>query len=418
MDFCKQISTTMMVFVGLLLLTILFTVLANTPIALAADLNCTFKASCGGGETVVLFAQNDAATDYDNAHVAVNNQTPYAFSLCCLTDGSHTLNASCDNENTSAILKASSLSNAHVQIPSLNDYDYDICLGTDYGALACEYVNTTCSGGYAPLLSMASSGTTNVTNAHVGNYSYYALNVCCQIGKSPPETPVLLSPVDNNLTVFERNVTLMWAAAYEPDGDVVTYNVSLNVSAVTCSVEHSQEMDISATNFTTNELCHNPENYTWSVQACDVDGCSAWATPFFFQITSVLGVRFLQNTTDFGSLDIQQSKATDAGDANPMVIENDGNIYINITIKANQSLFEQVSLDNTNFMYRGISSNATSVQGTYANMLLTDATLFNNLSYIDSQDSGVIHYNVTVPVGEQGGRNKSSLITVTAGVPP
>jgi len=226
--------------------------------------------------------------------------------------------------------------------------------------------------------------------------------------------------VDDNQSVFERNVTLNWTVAFEPDGDSVTYNVSLNVSSGTCSVQHSQEMSITPTNFTTDELCHDPQNYTWSVQACDKDGCSDWATSFFFEIESVLGITFKQDTTDFGSLGTGQTVATDTGGGDPFTIENDGNIYANISLKANQSLFENVGLDATNFRYRAAENETnsyTSAQVTYTNVLSTYTELFNNLSYIDPHDDGLIHTSVTVPFAESAG-TKVSQITVRAEVPP
>lgn len=383
--------------------------LLATPL-LAAPVNCEFKTSCTGDEIVLLKAENDTG-GFTNAHVAIaNNTNTYTYSLCCESDPSHILSNECSNTSTTTVLRASGVNNSHVQIPDFTNYPYGICMGSTFGELTCEYVNGTCTGDNDPVLSMASSGANNATNAHIGNYSDYRLNVCCTIGKEPPQTPVLLYPTDANSSVFERNVTLNWTEPFEPDGDAINYNLSLNVSAVTCSVEH-QETGLSTSSFLTDELCTDQE-YTWSVQACDVDGCSSWATPFTFTVASTLGIQFNQNVSTFASLLPLATNDTEAGPGQPMNIENTGNIVSDVELNASGALFNNAALDTQFFQFKGAENETgayASAQTTYANVSATMTNIFTNLSYVDAQDDALIHYRVTVPASEPAGTRSTTI---------
>lgn len=394
--------------VFLLLPVALFILILSLPATHGATISCSVSSLCGGA---VLLNLENTSGGYENAHAELTNYSgAYQHTLCCTSDENHTLSSDCTNASTIPVLLLSNETNAHVQIPSLGTYAHPACLGATYGDITCEYVNDTCSEGFDNITSMASSEGDNITNAHIGEFDTYRLKVCCRFSNSPPDTPTLLYPVNGNISVFERTPTLQWTT-FEPDGDTVTYNLSLNVTPGSCAVEH-QESALSQDNFTTNELCTD-QSYNWSVQACDVDGCSAWANVFNFTIESIISLTLLSNSTDFGSLAPLASTDTESGDANPMRVENDGNIYLDITLNATQSLFDQVTLNNTAFRYRGAaneSSSFTTSQSTYTNVTATHTTVFGNLSYIDVNDDGLIHYNVTVPFDEAPGEKNTTII--------
>lgn len=375
----------------------------------ASDINCEFKPSCAGDEAAVFYAENTTG-GFHNAHIQLNNFTrTYAYALCCSSDENHTLNATCSNTTTTAFLRSAFTNNSHVQIEQYTNYAYDICLGATFGDLSCEYVNATCSAGFQPILSMASSEGNNGTNAHVSNYSDYRLNVCCTLTDSPPATPILDYPADGNTSVFERIVNLNWTV-FEANGDPVTFNVSLNTSG-SCAVEH-QETGITDNNFTTNELCVD-QNYNWSVQACDKDGCSAWAVPFNFTIASVLSLTFLQNTSTFAASIPGDTNDTDAGPGQPMRIENDGNVMVNVSLNATGPLFNNAGLGSSNFQFRTVvneSGSFDSGQPTYTNIEAALTSAYVNLNYQDVNDDGLIHYRVTVPADEPPGVRSTTIL--------
>lgn len=390
------------------------TVLNNLP-----NFGCTFKTSCTGEEVEVLRAENETA-GYYGGHVQLISYsgTAYTYVLCCDSEAGYELNATCSNSTTISFLNASGTTNAHTEYPNGAAYTNSICLGTTEGNFTCEYGVSSCSGSYKPALAMASSEGDNTTNAHVSNYSVYAENICCRLNDTlgasdtpPIDTVTLLYPVDGNLTVFERLVNLNWTPATETQGDPITYNVSLNTSG-TCAVEH-QKPGISDSNFTTNELCVD-QNYDWSVQACDDDGCTAWETIFNFTIESNLGILLRQNTSTFATLLPQETNDTEAGPGVPMWVENIGNVMVNVSLNATGPLFIVAGLDNTAFQFKVVaneSSSYASGQTSYANVPSALIDAFVDLKYQDANDDGLIHYKVTVPADEPAG-TRSTIITV------
>lgn len=408
-------------FFVLMLFFLFFVVLLFIPNALAVDFSCHIvtQASCADNTTEqgLIRMKNDVG-GYNNAHAQLLNYSgnAYPYTLCCDTDGNHVLDNDCANENATIILRTAAESNSHSQVPSVNTYAYTACLALSPGNLTCEYVNDTCSVGYNPLLSMASSETNgglyNQTNAHVANYSYYTLNVCCKGGNSPPSVPVLTYPTDGNDSVVERNVTLRWQTSSDPDGDPVTYE--FNLTSATCM--NYNATDLSTESYTpSQELCVDVL-YDWTVRACDTSLCSDWATPFNFTVKSVLGLTFLVNNTDFGELSRNETDDTTDDNPPPFTVENTGNVPLNVSFKANDPLFEVSGLGNDTFQYeaRVNESNAYdagSSQTSWANVSASYTNLFTNLGYVESADAASINILVDLPYEEPAG-SKSSTVQV------
>ncbi len=388
------------------------------PRAFAVTFSCSFtNTSCGAGEAGLLRAENNSASHgYNNAHAQLMNYTgtAYNYTLCCVTDENHTLSNDCSNENATVILRLADETNTHVQVPSVNTYSYAACLALSPGNLSCEYVNTSCSSGYSPVLSIASSeannGLYNQTNAHVGNYSYYTLSVCCKGGNTPPTVPTLLYPANNNNSVFERNITFDWSDSTDADGDAITYE--FNLTQATCPDDN--QTGLTSSNYTSGELCVD-KVYDWTVRACDANDCSAWASTYNFTIASTLGITFTVNNTNFGEMARNATDNTTDDNPPPFIIENTGNVKLNVTIKADDPLFTTSGLGNDTFQYKVREKEAgayDSAQTTWTNVSASFTALITNLGYAASADEAHIDVLVRLPYEEAAGY-KSSTINVS-----
>jgi len=383
----------------------------------AAVFSCEFKASCAANETGLLRVVNNT-NGSNNAHAQLMNDsgTAYNYTLCCATDATHVLNNNCSNANRTVVLNLSVTENAHVQVPGATPaYNYSACMALSPGNMSCAYVNTTCAANYTGIASIASSesnnGLYNMTNAHIANYTFYTLSVCCKGGNSPPPVPVLVYPANNNYTVFERNITFQWQASTDPDGDPVNY--SINITQGTCTSYNAA--NITTTNWTSAELCVD-KTYNWTVKACDPYACSAWAGTWNFTIQSVAGLTLLVNNTNFGSLNNSDTRNTTGGAPPPFNCQNSGNVPLNVTFKANSPLYATSDLGNSTWQYKarenqtGAFDTGTS-QMNWTNVSASYANLFQGLKYQANQNSAFIDILITVPATEPAGV-KSSVVTV------
>ncbi len=229
------------------------------------------------------------------------------------------------------------------------------------------------------------------------------------ISGSPPLNVTLLYPANNNQSVFERFVNFTWTAADERDGDQVNYSLNLNASG-SCAIQ-TQQTNLQSVNYTFGELCVD-SYYNWTVQACDIDGCSAWATLYNFTVASVTSIRLVNNNTNFGALSIGQTIDTSNLVVMPFWIENDGNVFVNVTVIGNNTpsstLFSSVGLNNVAFQYKARLNetgafNTTNSPMTYTPVNASYTVAFNRLNYSDASDAAFIDINITVPLSEPPG---------------
>ena len=241
------------------------------------------------------------------------------------------------------------------------------------------------------------------------------------VNASIPYIVNLTYPLHNNQSVFERFVNFTWTAADEPDGDQVNYTLNVVVTPGTCSAQ-STLTNLQTTNRTVGELCID-QMYNWTVNACDIDGCAGNTTLFNFTIASVIGIRLAGNVTAYGILTLSQNNATDGpGGPNPLILENDGNVRVNVSLNASQSPFTSVGLGNAAFQYRIAdnetgSFNSSGSQITYTPVPSGIVAAIKQLNYSDALDSVLIHTNITVPSAETPG-DKTTNLTLRAVVSP
>jgi hypothetical protein len=242
------------------------------------------------------------------------------------------------------------------------------------------------------------------------------------VQSSIPSAPELYYPLLNNITVFERFVTFEWFDSYEFDGDQINYTFNLTVTPGVCSVQTTQSnMQVSL--YTYGELCTD-QIYNWTVRACDVDGCNTSASNF--TVASVAGLRLTTNLTQFGTFNRNQTKATDANGIAPFIVNNTGNVRINITVNGSGNPFSSVALPSSNYQFKaavnlsnafntsGSQTTYTPVDSAYKNLLRQLNYSYQAIGYVSLVNStAAIDINITVPADEPAG-NKQGNITVLA----
>jgi hypothetical protein len=384
------------------------------------DLQCLFVSgtTCPEGSVKLIGVENDTG-GFMNAHAQNRTVETYDYSVCCNTTGnsSITIGSGC---NQAAVVKLSAEDNAHVEIGSNSNYAVSACLNSSWQRVYCSYVSGDCSASYPCLFSMANSEGSNTSNAHVGNCSAYSEKVCCNLFNNAPTKPTLTSPDNNNITVFDRKTGFIWTQSTDPDGDAVDY--TLNVTCGACSASCNNVFNLAGIStlsyvITTTSLCVDIP-YNWTVSACDTyDSCNT-SDIFNFTIASTIDIILAINSTNFGAMNPNENNDTTDFSPGPLMVYNNGNVKVNVSINASTALFSSVALNTNYYRFETTENESGSLntgcsQTSYAAMDSSPKVLLCNLSYDDSADAANIHFSLTVPPSEPPGE-KSSTIQLSA----
>ncbi len=235
---------------------------------------------------------------------------------------------------------------------------------------------------------------------------------------TPPITN-LASPADGNITT-NRTPTFIWNAA-DDDNDILTYE--LNVSCYPgCSSDNRYFIGLNnLSNTLTNDLQFLSDNnfyYNWSARAHDGETFGNWAKERRINIQSLLTISLINNSVNFGELKNNETKNTTSGSPEPLVIQNDGNSFLNIGVDA-ASFFESEPNPTSNYQFKIDNSTEHGAFDwifslvDWTNIPAVTTLAIAKLNYLDSRDTARIDLLVRVPDEEPAG-NKSSIITFTS----
>ncbi len=234
------------------------------------------------------------------------------------------------------------------------------------------------------------------------------------IQNSPPTTPTLSQPA-NGSTLTSRTPTFTWSST-DKDNDPITYDFELDITNGVCN-NLPYSTSTSSTSFTLPfELCVD-KTYTWRVRARDNENAaSSWSQNYTFDVISWIDVKLTTSTVDFGTLQINQNDDTTDNSPPPLVIENNGNININVKVRAEDPLWVRAALNTSyfrikadqtseinSFNYSGSITSWTNVPDSYI-------ILIRDLDWHNSSDSAEADLYVLVPPDEPPG-NKNSTLT-------
>lgn len=215
----------------------------------------------------------------------------------------------------------------------------------------------------------------------------------------------------------------------DDDNDILTYefNISL-VPAGFCSDPdvYAQSLPTGDYTLTSDLNCFADDGnyYIWSARANDGVGFGDWASYFRINITTLVSINMTTDLIEFGKMIPLVSNDTTDNSPNPFVIENDGNVKVNVSVGAS-SLW--TSIANPSSYYKFKIDNKTNELNSFnwplsltswTNMPITASAIrgITELKYQDANDSAEIDVYVEVPPNEQPGtRNSTVTLTATRG---
>ena len=230
--------------------------------------------------------------------------------------------------------------------------------------------------------------------------------------QSTEPTIELLTPLnDTTLTQYSNRTPMFTWNGTDLDGDSLNYTIWI-----------SEDISFSTINKTTNTTNEHylintelevDKTYFWKVQAND-GTTKVNSTTFNFTIESYKAISLIINTIDFGQLNRGTTAETE-NNATPIIIENIGNININLSIYANNSLWNNNPLNTNNYMFKADTNESNSFnEGTstmsWMNMTNSSYNLLKELDYHQASDAAELDINITIPMDESPGEKSSEII--------
>lgn len=190
-----------------------------------ADLSCqvTTRASCS--DTIILAVKNDTG-GFRNAHAQTPTFGTYDYVICCNANTiSQDVTAQCI-DNSSVFTRLSSEDDAHVEVPTQNNYPEEVCIHVTNRQTQCTVHQDTCPPNKECIYSLASSEieANNLTNAHINADCdpSYQTRVCCGFNNREPELIQVYIQPNTSVTT---NITLQgFCQASDDDLDDLRYN--------------------------------------------------------------------------------------------------------------------------------------------------------------------------------------------------
>ncbi len=237
-------------------------------------------------------------------------------------------------------------------------------------------------------------------------------------------TATLIAPANANQTT-DRTPNFNWTGS-DDDNDTLTYEINISLVAGSLCSEADRYVNKdslgSNLNYTPSNylkcLWDNLDNYTWTVRAYDGQSFGVWnASARYILISSDVSVSLPVSSVNFGTMNISASENTSDGNPAPIVLQNNGNAYLNVSVNFT-SLWSSVNLPNETFRFkiRNVSAgcfNYGNSTTSWTNSPLITASVINRLNFTAGYQTGCnnasVDLFVQVPVNEVAG-SKSSII--------
>jgi len=152
-------------------------------------------------------------------------------------------------------------------------------------------------------------------------------------------------------------------------------------------------------------------DYYWKVRAFDGYNYSNWSTTRNFTIIMSISCSLPVNSISFGTIMSGQTKDTSTNNPLPLIIENKGNVKLNISINAT-NIWQSQQNPSTYYRFRigenesGSFDNAIT---SWTNMPLAPLQAITNLKYNDASDDARIDIRISGPPDEGAGEKSSNI---------
>ncbi len=283
------------------------------------------------------------------------------------------------------------------------------CFTDDYPSGFLKHYNITCSA-----------------RAFDGSlYSYWKNSSTVELSNYGPDNVSLIWPEHGNNTLLNRRPNFNFTNTTDPEDDSLLFEIF--IQRMTCSSPLSCDVknltaNTTDTNYTPSIDLDIDSWYNWSVRVYDGEQWSSYSETWNFSILSTSMIT-LSGTVNFGQLSLNDINDTTDDSPPPFLIENDGNVRLNISIYAQDALWDSEPLDTQYFTFKADNSTETNAcawplsQVSWAHVdgtTIAQARLAVAYLNFTGNDSVEIDIGIKVPPNEPKGA-KSSTIVMEAG---
>jgi hypothetical protein len=308
----------------------------------------------------------------------------------------------------------------------------------EYELRSCQFVNNQ-SNGAKEFINKTVSGvddkcsqnfTITLPRDNVINFSVIVYDTANNTNQSdyiitvqntPPPQVILRFPATNNHTI-NRTPTFGWYNVTDADNDSLLFNIY--IECIACSIDN-RDVNVTNLNYTPSELLYLGDDgyfYNWSVRAIDnssngVTSFGDFSDEWNITINSYISLSLLTSTVDFGGLGLGVNDNTTDDSPGPIVMENDGNVIENVSIYAEDDLWESVPNPTEKFQFKvdNVTTEKNSFNWsesitTFTNMPTAAVVAVVDLNYQDSTDSAEVDLKIEVPTDEPLGVRTSKIV--------
>lgn len=240
-------------------------------------------------------------------------------------------------------------------------------------------------------------------------------------GNTAPTAPVLLFPA-NNSNVTTRSPNFNWSNSTDAEGVSVNYSIEIATnpsfsSIVVNTTGINSLANSNTTNFTISQVLDVDTVYWWRVIATDGTFFSPYSGVFNFTLQSFLSITLINDTVNFGNVTLGVEKNTTNESVFPFLLENTGNVFVNITITG-EKIFQQAAFPSTSYRYKARANESGAFNTGASTLTFTNVTNVSttkdivDLNWTNAKDDAKIDVQIVTPTDEPPGV-KNSTFTFT-----
>lgn len=263
----------------------------------------------------------------------------------------------------------------------------------------------------------ASGYNSNSTTLNISRTNGTSVTILLSSANSAPSVPTLQFPADN-ASITNRTSAFNWTNSTDAEGDAVTYHLQIDTdsafSAPTVNVSGIADGSTGTTQYLISPILNIDTTYYWRVRATDGSLTSAYTATRNFTVSSLLSITLLQSIVNFTSATLLNTSNTTGGSFTPFRLENNGNIFANISVTGTQ-LFTNGGFPNTTYQFKARANetnafNTTASSTNWVNMTSSSTRKdIVDLNWSDINDDLLIDIGITVPSAEPPGTKTSNV---------